>query len=256
MVFKPRTGSTDPSLIYGTRPVWEALEHQKPLDRILVAPGAKGPVVQDIRRMARQMDVVVINTPTEKLDRLVRGNHQGVVAFGAVVEYQPLDEILIAAFESGMPPLMLVLDRITDVRNNGAIARTAECAGAHGMIVPTRGGAMLNADAVKTSAGALNYLNIHRSDNLKIALNKMRESGLKIIAVTEHAQDPYYETDFSGPLALILGSEEEGISGEYLKLCDEKVCIPMEGKVGSLNVSVAAGIVLFEVLRQRNVPKV
>jgi 23S rRNA (guanosine2251-2'-O)-methyltransferase len=175
-----------------------------------------------------------------------------VVAFVSCIDYQPIENILMGVFEKGEVPFLLVLDRVTDVRNLGAIARSAECAGVHALILPSRGSAQINADTIKTSAGALNNLPVHRSHNLKDTLHYLRESGVVIHAVMEHGSKSYTQQDLTGPLALILGSEEDGISPEYLRFCESRLSIPMKGSTGSLNVSVAAGIVLFEVNRQRD----
>ena len=167
------------------------------------------------------------------------------------IRYAPIQEVLAHTFEQGKMPLIVVLDRITDVRNFGAIARTAECLGADAIVIPSRGSARINSDAMKTSAGALNYLPICREDNLKDTLRFLKDSGLQIVACTEKAEKPIAVFDLSGPVALIMGSEEDGISGEYLKLADTRALIPMLGEVASLNVSVAAAICLYEVVRQR-----
>jgi 23S rRNA (guanosine2251-2'-O)-methyltransferase len=168
-----------------------------------------------------------------------------------MIEYQPIEDILIRAFESGRQPMFVVLDRVTDVRNFGAIARSAECAGIEAIVIPSRGSAQVNADAIKTSAGALNLVPVHRSPNLKNTLRYLKDSGVKLIAVTENGSSNYTTADLTGPVALIMGSEEDGISPEYLKICDDRIKIPLYGSIGSLNVSVAAGIIIFEAIRQR-----
>jgi 23S rRNA (guanosine2251-2'-O)-methyltransferase len=175
------------------------------------------------------------------------------VAFLSSVSYSKVENILPAIFEAGKTPLILILDRITDVRNFGAIARSAECAGVDAIVIPTRGSAQINGDAVKTSAGALHTIPVCREDNLKAILDYLKNSGLRIASCTEKGSTPHYSTDLSGPLAIIVGSEEDGISTEYLKRSDVRVQIPMHGKISSLNVSVATGIILFEVLRQREI---
>ncbi len=190
--------------------------------------------------------------PSEKLNHLVKSkNHQGVVALLSPITYQNIEDIIPTAFEKGETPLVLILDRITDVRNMGAIARTAECAGVHAMIVPGKGSAQINSDAIKTSAGAIFNLPICRSENLKNTIDFLKRSGLQIIACTEKTENTIYKTDLNLPIAIILGSEEDGIAAEYLKLCDAKAQIPLFGKTESLNVSVSAGVVLFEAIRQR-----
>ena len=239
------------NLIYGIHPVIEALRAGREFDRILLQRDAHSEQIKELVRLAREAGEHIQQVPAEKLDRLVRGNHQGVAGFMALVTYQPIENILMAAFEKGRAPLLVILDRITDVRNMGAIARTAECAGADAIIVPSRGGAQINADAVKTSAGALSTIPIHRSDNLKETISYLKQSGLSIVAASEHATSGYYDADFTGPFALIMGSEEDGISPEYLKMADRKVKIPLAGSISSLNVSVAAGILLFEAVKQR-----
>jgi 23S rRNA (guanosine2251-2'-O)-methyltransferase len=248
-----KTNKSNPpsNLIYGLRPVIEALKAGKEFDRILLQRDARNEQLRELITLARDAEVVVQQVPAEKLDRLTRSNHQGVVAFIAMVTYQPIENILMGAFEKGKSPLLVILDRVTDVRNMGAIARTAECAGADAIIVPSRGGAQVNADAIKTSAGALNTIPVHRSDNLKDTIGYLKQSGLKIIAASEHADSEYYDADFAQPVALIMGSEEDGVSPEYLKLADLKVKIPLLGNISSLNVSVAAGILLFEAVKQR-----
>lgn len=241
----------DENFIYGIHPVLEAFSAGKAIEKILIHRELKSSALREILDHAGENDVPVQKVPLEKLNSLTRNNHQGIVAFVSLVEYQSIDTIIMNVFERGEVPLLIMLDRITDVRNLGAIARSAECAGAQALIVPSRGSALINADAVKTSAGALTTLPVHRSPNLKETIAYLRDSGINIVAVTEYAKKSYDQADLKGPVLLILGSEEEGISQEYLKLCDERIQIPMMGVTGSLNVSVAAGIALFEVNRQR-----
>ncbi|NTW24212.1 MAG: 23S rRNA (guanosine(2251)-2'-O)-methyltransferase RlmB, partial [Lentimicrobium sp.] len=161
--------------------------------------------------------------------------------------------LLLSVYEKGETPLFVILDRVTDVRNMGAIARTAACAGAHGLVIPEKGGAAINSDAMKASAGALSILPVHRSVNLKNTIDYLKESGLRIVAASEKGTKNYYEAELTGPMAIIMGSEEDGVSGEYLRRCDDVVKIPMRGTIESLNVSVAAGILLFEVVKQQEV---
>ena len=238
-------------IIYGIHPVLEALEAGKEIEKILVLRNSKNIQLRELNRLATGHKVPVQQVPPEKLDGLVHGNHQGVVAFVSPIDYQPIENVLMSIYEKRETPLLLMLDRVTDVRNLGAIARSAECAGVHALVVPSRGSALINADAVKTSAGALNNIPVHRSPNLKDTIRYLKDSGLTIAAVTEYGDQEYFRTGLSGPLLLILGSEEDGISPEYLKLADVKVRIPLKGATGSLNVSVAAGIIIFEALRQR-----
>ncbi len=240
----------DSNLIYGMRPVMEAIAAGKEIDRLMLQQGLKGELVPELRRLMSEYNIPFQYVPGEKLNRLIRGNHQGVVCFISPITFQPVENLLMSVYERGEVPLFVILDRITDVRNLGAIARTAECAGAHGLIIPERGSAPVNADAVKTSAGALTTLPVHRSANLKHTIDYLKESGLSIVAASERGERPYFEAILSGPTALIMGSEEDGVSPEYLKRCDQIVAIPMKGTIGSLNVSVATGILLFEIARQ------
>jgi 23S rRNA (guanosine2251-2'-O)-methyltransferase len=239
------------NMIYGIHPVLEALEAGKEIEKILIQRDSKSSALREILAFADRMEVPVQKVPSDKLDGLTNGNHQGVLAFVSLIDYQPLENILMGIYEKGEMPLLLMLDRVTDVRNFGAIARSAECAGVHAIIVPSRGSALINADAVKTSAGALNNIPLSRSPNLKDTLRYLRDSGVRIVGVSEHGDEVYYESDLSGPLLFIMGSEEDGISQEYLKFTDSRIRIPLLGTTGSLNVSVAAGIVIFEALRQR-----
>lgn len=214
--------------------------------------GLKGDLFAELKNLMHENEVLYQWVPVEKLNRLAAGkNHQGVVAFLSPISFQKLEDVLPAVYERGKTPLLLLLDRVTDVRNFGAIARTAECAGVDAIIVPARGAAAINADAVKTSAGALHKIPVCREDNLKAAIDFLKDSGLTVAACTEKGAIPHYQADLTGPLLVIMGSEEDGISGEYLKRADVKVLIPMIGSIASLNVSVAAGVLLFEALRQR-----
>lgn len=229
----------------------EALQSEKEIERIYIQRDSGATVVGELLSLASKLHVPVLKVPVEKLNNITRKNHQGVICFVSPISYCSLDNIISEAFQKGQIPLVLILDRITDVRNFGAISRTAECLGAHGIVIPSRGAAQINSDAVKTSAGALNYIPVIREDNLKNTIDFLKESGLSIVSCTEKADKFVYEADFNRPLAIIMGSEENGISPEYLKKSDERVKIPQYGKIESLNVSVAAGIVLSEVIRQR-----
>lgn len=247
--------ATKPDIIFGVHPILEALQAGKEIEKILILRDGSSFTFREIMQEAKEKDIPVQRVPVEKLNRLTRANHQGIIAFASAISFQPLEQVVMDAFESGANPLIVVLDRVTDVRNVGAIARSAECAGASLLIVPAQGSAQFNADAVKTSAGALNHLPVHRSPNLKNTLQYLKDSGFSIVAVTEHTNELYYGAKFDGPVALLLGSEENGISKEYMRWVDQKVKIPMTGNTESLNVSVAAGIMIFEVVRQRNLIK-
>jgi 23S rRNA (guanosine2251-2'-O)-methyltransferase len=238
-------------ITFGIHPVLEALEAGKPIDKIYIQREARSEGLNEIRQKALKLGVLFQFVPVEKLNRLTKGNHQGVVALSAEIDYADIEVLVPTVFEQGRQPFVLVLDKVTDVRNFGAICRSASCAGVDAIIIPTHGAALINSDAMKASAGALNIIPVCRSLNLKITLKFLKDSGFTIFSCTEKNSKPYYQANFTDPTAIIMGSEEDGVSGEYLKLSDELITIPMAGQIASLNVSVATGIVLFEVLRQR-----
>jgi 23S rRNA (guanosine2251-2'-O)-methyltransferase len=240
-------------MLFGLRPILEALNAGRTLDKIFLLRATKNSMVTDISDLARKAGAPVSMVPIEKLNTLTGKNHQGAVAFVSPIDYAPLDNLLAGLFEEGKTPFLLVLDRITDVRNFGAIARSAECLGVQALVVPGRGAAQINGDAVKTSAGALNLLPVCRENNLRDTLQFLKQSGLTIIACTEKATESVgtAEVDFTGPVAVLMGSEEDGIDPDLLRMADVRLRIPMTGQIQSLNVGVAAGIMLFEVARQR-----
>lgn len=240
----------DTNLIYGIRPVIEAIKAGKEIDKLFLQNGLQGELLPELRKLITEHQVPYQYVPAEKLNRMIRANHQGVACYISEIAYQPIEALLMSVYEKGETPFFILLDRVTDVRNMGAIARSALCAGAHGLIIPSRGGAPVNADAVKTSAGALSILPVHKSHNLKTTIEYLRDSGLKVVSVSEKGNKEYFDAELAGPLLLIMGSEEDGVSGEYLNRSDEILRIPMTGEIASLNVSVAAGIMLFEVVRQ------
>lgn len=238
-------------LIFGIHPVLEAIESGKQIDKLYFQRETKSDGLNLVRKAALNRGIIFQFVPAEKLNRLTRGQHQGVVALLCEIDFAELETLIPTVFEQGQTPFIIIADRVTDVRNFGAICRSALCAGADGIVIPGLGAAQINSDAMKASAGALNLLPVCKEINLKESIKYLKNCGLKIVAVTEKATKPYYNADLKGPLALIMGAEDEGISGEYLKLSDEVITIPMSGKLDSLNVSVAAGIVMFEVRRQR-----
>ena len=248
---RSQSESNDEQMIYGIRPAMEAILAGKEIEKIYITRGSRGDLMQELKQLMRDRKILYSEVPIEKLNRLTRKNHQDVVCFISSVTYQSIEDIVPAIFEKGETPLLLILDRITDVRNFGAIARTAECAGVQAIVIPYKGAAQVNADAVKTSAGALNSIPVCREKNLLHTIAFLKESGLQVIAATEKTSEPHYEADFSAPCAIIMGSEEDGISTDLLKLADKKIKIPLLGSIKSLNVSVACGVVLFEALRQR-----
>ena len=235
-------------MVFGIQSVLETLRSGKEIERLLIQKDQSFP---EIQQLARELGAPLSRVPPEKLDRLTRKNHQGVVCFISPVRYVPVHNVLTQVFEDGQTPLFLMLDRITDVRNFGAIARTAECAGTQALLVPFKGGSQINSDAMKTSSGALNYLPVSREGSILDTLHYLKDSGLQVIACTEKGDDSLYEVDFKLPTVIIMGSEEDGIAESLLKLSDRKVRIPLAGKVESLNVSAAAAVVLYEAVRQR-----
>jgi 23S rRNA (guanosine2251-2'-O)-methyltransferase len=239
------------NLIFGTRAVLEALNAGKDIEKILIQKGLSNELYNQLRQALRGQTVPLQFVPPEKLKRITDKNHQGVIAYLTEINYYSTEELLAKVFEKGRIPLVLILDRVTDVRNFGAIARGAECAGVDFIIIPSRGAAQINGDAIKTSAGALHRMKVCREDNLKTTIEFLKESGLQIISCHEKTDQLIYHADFTKPTAVIVGSEENGISNEYLKRSDMQVKIPMTGSIASLNVSVASGIVLFEAVKQR-----
>ena len=237
--------------IFGIRAVIEAIEAGKEIDKILVKKDLQGDLAQELFAATRTAGVPVQRVPVERINRITRKNHQGVIAFMAAVDYYHVDDIVPALYDEGINPLVVVLDGVTDVRNFGAIARTCECAGVNCIVIPERNSVSVNADAVKTSAGALNYLPVCRERNLVKAVQYLRDSGFKVMGASEKTDLNYTKADFTGPVAIVLGAEDTGISTDVLKLCDTLVAIPEFGQINSLNVSVAGGIMIYEVVRQR-----
>lgn len=241
----------DKDLICGTRPVIEAIRAGKNVEKLLLRREAGGDAIREIRALALERGIPWQPVPVDKLDRLTRTEHQGVIALLSAVEEQDLDEVITMAYERGETPLIVALDGVTDVRNMGAIARSAECFGAHALLVPKMGTARLGSDAVKSSAGALMRKPVCRVSRLTDGLNRARAHGLRIVALTEKATVGLHDTDLAGPLVIVLGAEGEGISDAVLRQADALASIPMAGFIGSLNVSVAAGIALHAVHRVR-----
>ena len=239
------------NIIYGIRPVMEAIAEGKDIDKILLQKGASSEIFKELFRTIREHDIPFQYVPAVRLDKYTRGNHQGVVCFTSTVVYQSIFDILPTLYEDGKVPFLLMLDKITDVRNMGAIARSAECAGVDAIIIPDKNTSQLNEDAVKTSAGALHKIPVCRHNSLIEVAEYLQQSGVVMEACTEKASDVYYQHSFDNPLCIVMGNEYEGISDDLLNMCQQKIKIPMVGTIESLNVSVAAGIVLFEVLRQR-----
>lgn len=238
--------------IFGLRPVIEAIKAGKQIDRLLIRQGLQGTLYHELMTEVRTHEIVYQIVPVERIEMVTRKNHQGVLAWLSVIEYQHIANLLPMIFEKGEDPLIIALDGVSDVRNFGAIVRTAECLGAHAIIVPEKGSARITADAVKTSAGALHTFPVCREKSILRAVEFLKESGLKVICAAEKSGKTASETDLTGPAVLILGSEDKGTSRELVNLSDHMVKIPMKGNISSLNVSVAAGILLYETVRQRS----
>lgn len=238
-------------MIFGIRAVLEAIEAGKEFDRILIRRDMNSAIGRELLEATRGKNFPIIRVPQEKLNRLTEKNHQGVIAFLSEITYQNVEEIVLRVYEEGRTPFFVVLDGVTDVRNFGAIARTCECAGVDAIILPMRGSVSINADAIKTSAGALHQIPVCRVENMTETFQFLLDSGILLVAATEKSHKNYTDCDFTFPLAIVMGAEDVGIDEEHLKYCSERLRIPMFGKIASLNVSVSAGILLYEVIRQR-----
>ena len=239
------------TLIYGIRPVEELLSLGDEIDRVFIDKDARSDAIQSIKTQLRDRGIIWKSVPREKLDRLTKKNHQGIICFTAPVDYADIEEIVTGIFEIGEDPFIIALDRITDVRNLGAIARTAECAGVHAILVPARDSAPLSDDAVKSSSGALLRIPVARASDFSNALQKLQDSGLRIIGLSEDGAENIWNYDWKGPLAIVIGAEGEGLSSSVMRKCDTLLNIPMQGEIGSLNASVAAGIAMFAALKAR-----
>ena len=238
-------------MIFGIRAVAEAISAGKEVDKILIKKDLSGELATELFALIKGTDITVQRVPQEKLNSITRKNHQGVIAFISPIHYQPVEEIVASLYEQGKVPFFLVLDHLTDVRNFGAIARTAECAGVDAIIIPSKGSVSVTADAVKTSAGALMNIPVCRVSSLYNTVKYLKSSGLQVVGASEKATKDYTEADMTLPIALVMGAEDKGISTEILSLVDTTVSLPQYGKIASLNVSVAAGVMIYEVLRQR-----
>ncbi len=238
--------------IFGIRTVIEAIKAGKQIDRLLIRQGLQGALYHELMTEVRKHNIVYQIVPLERIELVTRKNHQGVLAWLSIIEFQLISNLLPMIYENGEDPLLIALDGVTDVRNFGAIVRTAECLGAHAVIIPEKGSARITADAIKTSAGALHTFPVCREKSIVRTIEYLKESGLKIICAGEKSGEVAAEAHLKGPSVLILGSEDKGVSRELLALADHQVKIPMPGIIDSLNVSVAAGILLYEIIRQRN----
>lgn len=251
MTFNSRPVRESNQMVFGIRSVVEAIRSGKEIEALYIQRGIGGGLLTELRELMVEYNITAQLVPVEKLNRLTAKNHQGVVAFISPIIYQKVEDIIPQVFEKGEVPLILVLDAITDVRNMGAIARTAECAGVHAIVIPAKGSAQINPDAIKTSAGALYKIPVCRHDNFMQTIRFLQESGLQLVCCTEKTQDDIYSPDYTSPTAIIMGSEEDGIRNEIIRISDHLAKIPMFGEIESLNVSVSTGVILYEAIRQR-----
>lgn len=237
--------------IFGIRAVIEAIHAGKDIDKVFIQKGLKGELFGELNTLLQQQGISASYVPVEKLNRLTRKNHQGVVANISPVTFHELEHLAMEVIERGETPLFIILDQLSDVRNFGAIIRTAECTGVHGIIIQKKGAAPVTADTVKTSAGAVFRVPICRTDHIKDAIYYLQASGIKVVGATEKTETSLYDLDLNTPLAIVMGAEDKGISPSVMKLLDERAALPLKGEIGSLNVSVACGAFLYEVVRQR-----
>jgi 23S rRNA (guanosine2251-2'-O)-methyltransferase len=239
------------SLVIGRQPLIEAIESGRAIDKILFQQNISGESIGEIRKLAKQYSIPIQQVPPEKLNALSRANHQGVIAFAALVQYRDLQQVIDHVVSKGEIPLLIILDGVTDVRNIGAIARTAVCCAAQAIIIPDKGVGALNEEALKSSAGALEKINICRVNSLMKAVDQLHLNGIKVWASEMSAAQNIYEVDFKEPCAIIMGSEDKGVFPALMKICDGNIKIPMAGDFESLNVSVSTGIILYEAMKQR-----
>jgi len=238
-------------IIFGIRAIIEAITSGKDIEALYIQRGLAGGLMHELKTVTNEYQIVPQYVPIEKLHRMTPKNHQGAVAVVSPITYQKIENIIPEIYEKGETPLILVLDSITDVRNMGALARTAECAGVHAIVIPAKGSAQINADGVKASAGALYKIPVCRHDNFIQTVKFLQESGLQVVCCTEKTNDYIYNPDYKLPTAIVMGSEEDGIRNELIRSADHLAKIPMFGEIESLNVSVSAGIILYEAVRQR-----
>lgn len=237
--------------VYGIRAVMEAIEAGREIDKMFISKELHGELATELIELAHRRRVIVQRVPPERINRITRKNHQGVLAIMSAITYSRLDHLVPELYEAGILPFIVLLDGITDVRNFGAIARTCECAGVDAIVIPDRGSVSVGGDAIKTSAGALHHIPVCRCNSIAWAAKFLQENGYNVVAASEKSDFPYTEGNYTEPVAIVMGAEDVGISEDVLKHCSSKVSIPMFGHIGSLNVSVAAGVMIYEVVRQR-----
>ncbi|WP_235853942.1 23S rRNA (guanosine(2251)-2'-O)-methyltransferase RlmB [Mucilaginibacter terrenus] len=251
MAFETRPPRESNQMVFGIRAIIEAILAGKEIESLYLQRGLGGGLLTELKQVMQQHQIIAQQVPVEKLNRLTQKNHQGAIAFISPIVYQKIENIIPEIFEKGEVPLILVLDGITDVRNMGAIARTAECSGVHAIVIPAKGSAQVNPDAIKTSAGALYKIPVCRHDNFMQTVRFLQESGLQLVCCTEKTNDYIYKPDYTAPTAIVMGSEEDGIRNEIIRIADHLAKIPMFGEIESLNVSVSTGVILYEAIRQR-----
>jgi len=237
--------------IFGLRAIMEAIDAGRTIDKILLRRELGGELAKELLDKIKEYEIVTQRVPVEKLNRITMKNHQGAIAILSPVGYQKLDNIIPALYEEGKTPLVVVLDGVTDARNFGAIARSADCAAVDAIVIPERGSASATSDAVKASAGALFYVPVCRERDVLTAVRKLKENGYLVVGASEKGANSYVDVDYTVPTAIVMGAEDTGISPEVLRMCDTLAAIPILGNIGSLNVSVAAGVMLYEAVRQR-----
>jgi 23S rRNA (guanosine2251-2'-O)-methyltransferase len=238
-------------MIFGTRAVIEAIQAGKEVDKILMKRDLQSDLSRELFAIIKDTNIPLQRVPQEKLDHLTRKNHQGVIAFISAVTYQKIEDIVPFLYEQGKIPFIVLLDGVTDVRNFGAIARTCECAGVDAIVIPARNSVSVNADAVKTSAGALHTLPVCKESSINESIKFLKNCGFKVVAATEKSKKDYTTIDYTVPTAIVMGGEDMGVTMDNLRICDEMVSIPILGNIASLNVSAAAAVLLYEVVRQR-----
>lgn len=239
--------------VFGTRAVIEAIKNGKTIDKVLIKKGLSNDLFSELHKIIKENQITTQFVPVEKINRVTRKNHQGVLAFISPVDFHNIEDVLPAIYEEGKTPLLLILDQITDVRNFGAIARSAECAGVDALIIPDKGMAQIGADAVKTSAGAIHNIPICRVKNITDTVSFLQASGIRVVAASEKGKNLYTQSDLTMPLGIVMGSEDTGISNQILRIADEQLQIPILGKIESLNVSVSAALMIYEAVRQRTI---
>lgn len=243
----------DSQVIYGTRAVLEAIEAGRDIERVVIQRDLQSELTKELMQVAREHKIPIQKVPKEKFNSFRKKNHQGVVCYISPISFSSIENVIEGSFNKGKDPFILILDQITDVRNFGAIVRSAECAGVDGIVIPEKGSARINNDAMKTSAGALNLIPVCRSSNLNKTVEYLQTSGITITACTEKGDKSIYDVSYVGPVAIIMGSEDTGISNDLIRKSEHLAFIPMKGKIGSLNVSVATAVILFEANRQRDI---